>query len=192
MLVFYRKILQPPRDHFIIIIEITLNTAYIICGNPGVGKTTYARKFAHKLNACCLDIDIVTERLVKTSLRKMNHNENDRDSAFFKETFRTTIYETLFDIAIENLKFNDVIISAPFTKELSNPNWLDDLRKRLNTTVEIHLLVCPLSVQHKRLIERASPRDHDKLKNWESYITYYEDIKRPSFSHTFIDTSLHP
>lgn len=45
-----------------------MNTAYIICGSPGAGKTFYAKKLAMKHGAMLLDIDTVAERLVQAGM----------------------------------------------------------------------------------------------------------------------------
>ena len=45
-----------------------MHTAFIVCGTPGSGKTTYARRLAADRRATLLDIDTVTERLVRIAL----------------------------------------------------------------------------------------------------------------------------
>ncbi|MEM9159394.1 MAG: AAA family ATPase, partial [Verrucomicrobiota bacterium] len=114
-----------------------MNTLYIISGAPGAGKTTYGRALAKELNATLLDIDTVTEKLVQTALKALGKDPDDRDSPFFKQTFRNPIYETLFETAAENLSSTPVVITGPFTSEKRNPNWTDELEARFQTKVEI-------------------------------------------------------
>ena len=78
-------------------------TSYIVCGSPGSGKSTYARQLAAVEHATLLDIDTVTERLVRIALVQSGHSKDDRDSECFKRNFREPIYETLFDIAIKGI-----------------------------------------------------------------------------------------
>ena len=99
-----------------------MHTTYIVCGSPGAGKTTYAKKLASERGATLLDIDTATERLVRIALREAGHNPDDRDSEYFKHTYREPIYETLFDIARENNPFQEVVVVGPFTKELRDPD----------------------------------------------------------------------
>jgi predicted kinase len=103
-------------------------TSCIVCGTPGSGKSTYARQLAAVRHATLLDIDTVTERLVRVALRQSGHNQDDRDSEYFKQTFREPVYEALFDIARENLLFQDVVIVGPFTKEIKDPGWPSKLK----------------------------------------------------------------
>ena len=113
---------------------------------PGSGKTTYARRLASDRNASLLDIDNVTERLVQIALTESGHSSDDRDSEYFKHTFREPIYETLFDIARENLPVQDVIAVGPFTREMNDPDWPNKLATRLGGAVEVHYVQCPPDV----------------------------------------------
>ena len=95
-----------------------MNTSIIVCGSPGSGKSTYAGRLAATRSAALLDIDTVTERLVRIALARSGHNPDDRDSEYFKQTFREPIYETLFAVARDNLPFQDAVIVGPFTREI--------------------------------------------------------------------------
>lgn len=164
-----------------------MNNTFIVCGTPGSGKTTYARHLAAERRAVVLDIDTVTERLVRVALRESDKNPDDRDSEYFKYTFREPIYETLFDIARENLSVQDVIVVGPFTREINDPGWPDKLSKKLGAPVEVHYVHCPPEVRKTRLASRGDERDKAKLDNWEEYIRYYGDEKPPVFEHVSVD-----
>ena len=166
-----------------------MHTAYIVCGSPGSGKSTYAKQFALDRHATLLDIDTVTERLVKVALVQSGHHRDDRDSEYFKQTFRIPIYETLFDIARENLSFQKVIIVGPFTKELRDPKWPSKLSRAFGCKVEVHYVYCLPETRRRRLRDRGDARDLAKLGDWESFISYYGDESPPAFKHVFIDSS---
>lgn len=166
-----------------------MNTVYVVCGSPGAGKSSYARQFVLKQPAVLLDIDTVTERLVKVALNESGYNHDDRDSEYFKQTFRTPIYETLFDIAGENLEFNDVVIVGPFTKELRDRNWPSKLARELACRIEVHYVYCPTETRKRRIEDRSNPRDLAKLNEWKSSIRYYGDEAPPVFKHVLIDNS---
>ena len=72
------------------------------------------QQLAANSTATVLDIDTVTERLVRIGLVESGHSPDDRDSDYFKRTYRDPIYEALFDIARENLPYHDVVIVGPF------------------------------------------------------------------------------
>lgn len=136
-----------------------------------------------------MDIDLVTERLVRVGLAQSGHNQDDRDSEYFKSTFREPIYETLFDIARENLPIQDVVLVGPFTKELRDPSWPAELHKTLGAAVEIHYVQCPPEIRRRRLSDRGDARDLAKLEDWEEYIQYYGPERPPEFEHVLVDGS---
>lgn len=166
-----------------------MGQAFIICGSPGSGKSTYGMTLAKKRGAVLLDIDFSTERLIRLSLTESGHNPDDRDSAYFKNTFRQPIYDTLFDIARQNLPWMDVVIVGPFTREIRNPDWPSELSKTLDCSVEIHYVYCREDIRKQRLIRRGNRRDRMKLQDWDNYLKYYGDEKPPEFAHVFVDTS---
>jgi predicted kinase len=164
-------------------------TSYIVCGTPGSGKSTYARQLAAARSAALLDIDTVTERLVRIALVQSGHSQDDRDSEYFKRSFREPIYETLFDIARENLPFQDVVIVGPFTKEIKDPDWPSKLNQILGSSIEVHYVQCAHEIRRHRLSLRGNARDLAKLNDWENYIQYYGDESPPVFEHVLVDGS---
>jgi len=164
-----------------------MHTTYIVCGSPGAGKTTYAKQLASVRGAALLDIDTVSERLVRIALREAGYDPDDRDSETFKRAFREPIYETLFDIARENTPFQEAVVVGPFTKELRDPDWPAKLSQTLGGPVKVHYVHCPAETRKQRLAERGEARDLAKLRNWEEYIQYYGEDSPPVFEHVLID-----
>ncbi|MGD2112865.1 MAG: AAA family ATPase [Gammaproteobacteria bacterium] len=163
-----------------------IHAAIVVCGSPGAGKTTYARRLAAARHAVLLDIDTVTERLVRIALGESGHSEDDRDSGYFKRTFREPIYETLFAIARENLPVQEVIIVGPFTREIRDPDWPSKLERNLGGPVEVHYVQCAPDIRRHRLERRGDARDLAKLNEWDSYIRYYGDEHPPVFAHVLV------
>lgn len=166
-----------------------MRKAYIVCGSPGSGKTSYAEKLCDRRSAVLIDIDTVSEGLVRAGLTASGHNPDDRDSEYFKRVYREAIYKTLFDIARSNLSRNDVVIVGPFTKEIRDPKWPETLEESLGAPVEVHYLWCSPDIQRERLRRRGELRDLAKLQNWEQYRRYFGEDTRPVFPHSFVDTS---
>ncbi len=160
----------------------------IVCGNAGVGKTTYGLALAGKRNAFLLDIDTVSERLVRAGLGAAEMDKNDRDSATYKSIYRVAIHETLFDIACENLSHHPCIIVAPFTQERRDPGFLSWCEDRVHASVEIHVLICSESLRRERLISRNNERDKSKLDNWDTYSAHGRDPSDPPFAHILVNT----
>ena len=161
--------------------------AIIVCGTPGSGKTTHARQLAADSGATLLDIDTVTERLVKVGLAAAGHSPDDRDSVYFKQTYREPIYQALFDITRDNLPFHDVVITGPFTKEIQDPNWPAKLTAELSSPIEVHYVRCPPEIRRERLSVRGNDRDQAKLQDWDRYIEYYGEEHLPVFAHVLVD-----
>jgi gluconate kinase len=160
----------------------------LVCGNAGVGKTTFALKLAQKHNACLIDIDTVSERLVQAGLGAAGLNKNDRDSAEYKLIYREAIHETLFAIAAQNLSFMSCVIVAPFTQERRDPTFLSSCEARVNKKVRIFYLVCREEERRKRIQLRANPRDSNKLNHWEVYSAQGRDPEPPPFDHELVKT----
>jgi RimJ/RimL family protein N-acetyltransferase/predicted kinase len=167
-----------------------MHTVFIVCGSPGAGKSTFAKKLASTRRATLLDIDTVTEGLVQLALREAGRNPDDRDSEYFKRTFREPIYETLFAIALENLPFQNVVVVGPFTGEMRDPGWPARLSKFLGSKVEVYYVHCPAETRKQRLSERGDARDLAKLQDWEDFIRYYDELP-PVFEHILIDGTKH-
>lgn len=164
-----------------------MNSVFIVCGTPGAGKTTYARRLSANRHAVLLDIDIVTERLVRIALAESGRSSDDRDSEYFKLTYREPIYDTLFDIARNNIEVQDVVVVGPFTREINNPDWPEMLSNKLGCTVVVHYVNCNPDVRRQRLAERGDARDQAKLEDWDNYILYYGEESVPVFEHVLID-----
>ena len=168
-----------------------LNTLYLVSGMPAVGKTTFATRLAAKAKACLIDIDTTTEPLVQAAMAKLTGDPDDRDSPEFKETFREPVYATLFDLAEANLPNTDVVLTGPFTKELHNPDWPDQVCERLGSKhrVKCVFLHCPAQVREKRLRSRGNPRDRLKLESWQEHLKYYDTESFPAYPHFPVDSS---
>ena len=164
-----------------------MSKAIIVCGTPGSGKTTHARQLVAASGATLLDIDTVTERLVKIGLLESGHSPDDRDSEYFKRIYREPIYQALFDIARDNLPFHDVVIVGPFTREIQDPDWPAKLSSELGALVEVHYVQCSPEIRRQRLSDRGDARDRAKLLDWDRYIKYYGDEQPPVFEHVLVD-----
>ena len=166
---------------------MTENTLHIVTGKPGVGKTTYGLKLAQQNRATFLDIDTVTEPVVKAGLALAGLDVNDRDSPCFKRTFRGAIYQALFAAAEDNLTVHSVVVTGPFTKELQDPLWTQTLSSRLGCPVIVYYLCCPEAVRQQRIKQRNCGRDNAKLGQWHEHSDYYPK-DRPACEHIVIES----
>ncbi len=163
--------------------------AYVVCGNAGAGKSTFAAALCAEKGAVLVDIDTVTERLAQLVLRAQGLSEDDRDSGAYKALLREPIYETLFDVALDNLARLPCVIVGPFTRERRQADWPKLLSQRLGAEVEIYCVWCATAERQKRLDRRANPRDRAKLADFETYAAQGEDPEPLPFAHHRIDTT---
>ena len=163
--------------------------AYVVCGNAGVGKSTFAARLCAERGAALLDIDTLTERLARLVLRGQGLDEDDRDSPAYKALLREPIYETLFDVARENLPHVPCVLVGPFTRERRQADWPERLTARLGSPVEIYYLWCSPEQRRERLAQRRNPRDHGKLLDFLTYAAAGEDPGPLPFQHHRIDTT---
>jgi dephospho-CoA kinase len=161
----------------------------VVCGNAGVGKTTYSIERARSSGFLLLDIDTVSEQLVQAGLRALDHDTNDRDSPRYKQISREAIHETLFSIAEQNLAHASCLVVAPFTRERRDPTFKSRLDQRFSHDVEVVYVWCDDTTRKERVSSRDNPRDAAKLRAWKDYAAKVRDPGRPPFEHVFIDTS---
>ena len=166
-----------------------MHSVTIVCGDPGAGKSTYARGLAQQQNAALLDLDTVSERLVRVGLTASGLDPDDRDSSRYKQMYREVIHDTLFAIAQENLPHVPVVIVAPFTKERLQASWLDQLSAQLGTRVHVVCVYCAPSERRQRIEARKNPRDQAKLAAWSEFSKAEEGPRRPTFDHEWVDTT---
>lgn len=164
--------------------------AHIVCGNAGAGKSTFAAGLQRQLGAVLLDIDTVTERLARLVLSGHGLSVDDRDSEAYKALLRAPIYETLFDVATENLERLPCVIVGPFTRERREPGWPAQLRARLGTEIAIYHVWCGTAERRRRLEQRGNPRDRAKLLSFAAYAAQGEEASPLPFPHQYVDTSI--
>ena len=144
----------------------------LVTSPPACGKTFISRKLAKALPNCVY-LDKDTLIVLSKQIFKVAGEEYNRSSDFFQREIRDYEYYAVLDFAFEALEYNDtVLINAPFTEEIRDNEYLDNLRAKLkekDTDVE----VC-----HERMIKRASDRDAWKLAHWDEYIAT-QNFKQP-------------
>lgn len=168
---------------------VNVPTAYVVCGNAGVGKSTFGRALARQHQAALVDIDTCTERLARVALRASGLLEDDRDSPAYKALLREPVYEALFDIAAENLLAVSCVIVGPFTAEKRRVDWPLRLEQRLGAPVQIIHVLCEETVRRARIVARGNPRDAGKLAAWADYAALGVEEGPLPFAHSRIDTT---
>ena len=153
---------------------MTEPTLRIVIGTAGSGKSTIARRLAREHAAAYLDKDAMSARFVEAALAAAGYDPGDRESnAFYLGRILPLEYDSLLDVAGANLRLGlPVVIDAPFSPYLSDPDFIADARKRFEwppVDVEvIRVRVSPTTLQ-QRLHQRGLERDRWKLAHWDQY-----------------------
>ncbi len=165
-----------------------MHTLFIVCGQPAVGKTTWAGQLAKTQHACFIDIDTVSEPLVHAGLRLAGHDPDDRDSTLYKTAFRQPVYQAMFAMANDNLPHTNVVLCAPFTQELANQHWPQQLASQYGCNVMVYWLFAKAETIKQRMIIRGNNRDRNKLKRWDDYQAYFKAM--PQCRHIAVDCDI--
>lgn len=145
----------------------------LVTSPPGCGKTYVSKQLAKKLkHVVYLDKDTLI--VLSKQIFAVAGQPYDRSSTFFEQNIRDYEYSAIVDLALDALAYDDIVlINAPFTKEIRQPEYMTGLRKRLETTdarLCLIWLVTDPQVCHDRMIARNSDRDTWKLAHWDEYI----------------------
>lgn len=145
----------------------------LVTSPPACGKTYISKQLAKNLkHVVYLDKDTLiplSNRVFAAAGEEIN-----RSSKFFEDNIRDYEYETIVDIGVEALEYDDIVlINAPFTKEVHDEDTLERFRTKLrkkNAKLVIIWVVTDPKVCHQRMIARNSNRDTWKLQHWDQYI----------------------
>lgn len=99
--------------------------------------------------------------------------EHNRDSGFYIQNIRPAEYQTIVNMALSALRYEDVaLINAPFLSELRDAAYMKSLKQKVNAQ-NIQLVVVwthsSLELIRERMVKRNASRDKWKLENWEEY-----------------------
>ena len=141
---------------------------------PACGKTYVSKAIAKKLDhVVYLDKDTLI--VLSKQIFVVANQEYNRSSDFFEEHIRDYEYYAVLDLAFEALEYEDnVLINAPFTRAVRNPQYIADLRAKLaKIGARLVLVWVDTSPEtcHERMIKRNSSRDTWKLEHWDEYIS---------------------
>lgn len=144
----------------------------LICGYPGVGKTTLANELGPLINAVILSTDKIRKELID----KPNYNEEEKK----------LIYNILLLIAkyLHNNGIN-CILDATF----NNQKAIEDIKKGLNLTddqFKIIECICPEELVISRIQKRKRGYSDADVSIYRMVKENYEPLKE---KHITVDTS---
>ena len=145
----------------------------LVTSPPACGKTFISKQLSKTLkHVVYLDKDTLI--ILSKQIFKVAGEPYDRSSGFFEENIRDYEYETVVALALEALDYDDIVlINAPFTEEIRDVNYINNLKAKLkekNARLVVVWVETSVEVCKQRMIARNSDRDTWKLANWDEYI----------------------
>lgn len=153
--------------------EKEMKKLILVTSPPACGKTYVSKQLAKALShVVYLDKDTLI-RLSK-QIFVVAGEEYNRSSPFFEQNIRDYEYETIVDLAMEALEYDDIVlINAPFTREIRDKEYIQNLKNKLkekNASLVVIWVETTAEVSRQRMIARNSDRDVWKLAHWDEYI----------------------
>ena len=147
----------------------------IICGLPGVGKTTFAKKLAPLINATILSTDKIRKELISLP------------------TYEKDERRLIYDVMILSAKYlhnsgANCILDATFNREDSRTEVKKKLRLQDRKFFVIEC-TCPENIIISRLKERKNDYSDAGVEVYQKMKKIYEHVKG---KHIAIDTTLDP
>lgn len=147
----------------------------IICGLPGVGKTTLAKDLAPLINAVVLSTDRIRKELISKPT--------------YKKQEKKLVYNVLLIVAKYLHKAGiDCILDATFNTE----NSRKELRKKLGLSQDqicIVECICPEDIVISRIKDRKNDYSDADISIYKKMKRTYEPIKE---EHIILDTNQQP
>ena len=145
----------------------------LVASPPASGKTYISKKLAKALkHVVYLDKDTLI--VLSHQIFKVMNEEVNRSSDFFEEHIRNYEYDAVLALAMEALEYDDIVlINAPFTREIRDTAFIDNLKSQLiekDARLTVVWVMTDIDVVKQRMIDRNSSRDTWKLANWDEYI----------------------
>ncbi len=145
----------------------------LVTSPPASGKTYISKQLAKTLkHVVYLDKDTLI--VLSKQIFNVANQPYDRSSSFFEENIRDFEYEAVVALALEALDYDDIVlINAPFTEEIRDINYIQQLKDKLkekNARLVVVWVETSIEVCKQRMIARNSDRDTWKLSHWEEYI----------------------
>jgi predicted kinase len=191
-------------QRFSTILEVRMLEPIVIflIGAAGTGKSTIGKLIASEYDFCYLDKDIVCNKFTGLLLESKGYSPYERDNcAFYSEVVMDIEYQTLLDIANDNLKLGrSVVLDAPFLSYFSKRNYVNELSEKYdwkNIKLLVLQVIIDFSVLKERLQARALDRDTWKFANWDAFVQsiqekqcLWEDIEIKQFDNSPITVDM--
>lgn len=152
----------------------------LIGGVAGAGKTTIGKEIANRIGFL-VDKDSVVNRFTEKMLERLVSNVDEHEYETYLNQISDIECQIVRNVAMDNIKLGrTVVCAAPFIKELSDIEWVECLRREVEShyadLVTVYLDV-DFETSYKRIVERNADRDKWKIKNKMAYKSSFPSYK---------------
>lgn len=166
-------------------------TVWVVAGPPGAGKSTVAGLLAAALNprGALLDKDTVYGEFVAASLAVAGRPFGEREGDWYDAHIKVHEYTGLAAVAREVRRHGcPPVLVAPFTAQIHNATrWAGFVDALGGPPVELIWVRIDPAVLHARLVERGSPRDTEKLRAYDDFVSAIRAGHPPVVAHHEVD-----